>query len=99
MCWEFAKATVQQSVVEVPDVRGKTTAEAEKEIRAAGFLPALTFESTGDAEGNASRVVIAQYPLHGQRVLQGTQIFLQFSPPRMRAAELSPIFHNKPKVQ
>lgn len=76
-CWTFAKATEDQPLIDMPDLRGLSPAEAQRKLTDAGLVPMPpAAQGTDDAGAEGSAKVADHYPRAGQRVYQGTSVYL-----------------------
>ncbi|HMP05181.1 MAG TPA: PASTA domain-containing protein [Lacipirellulaceae bacterium] len=74
--WSFRKARPDQPVVEMPDLRGKTLAEARQLLRAAALQPMHARAADSDDDAAEQRPVDDHYPRRGQRVVAGSSVLL-----------------------
>lgn len=92
-CWTFAKATESQSVIQMPNLRGKSVAEAKRQIeelrlrlvksRPLGTATKSDSDTENDTQRDSSpQTVHDHYPRPGQNIYEGTSVFLLLQAPQ-----------------
>ena len=79
--WTFARAGANQKIVTMPALAGKSRVEATVLLRDSGLKLIQQVEAdTFPDERSGAATVIDHYPRAGQKVYEGTSVFLQFQP-------------------
>lgn len=75
-CWTFRKAAAEQQIVAMPDLRKLSREEARERLAELKLPLLLPLKASEAPDAPAAGPVKDQYPRPGQKILEGTAVYL-----------------------